>query len=202
MRGLGLVVTAIVLVVLVVVAAGCGGSSGTPTTTQSSRPIEARFPGFRLAFSYPADWRYKGWCWIGTKEFPLALVTSKRRPRCSQGNFYGFKTPLPPPLRLGPNEVASWWTAFPSARLDGAPNAHVDGKPARIVVEQQPTKRTAKSTVNCGGSGPTQRRLTAQVKGPGSGVGRVEVEAVICGPNFAAGEAAVRKMVNSLRFTR
>jgi hypothetical protein len=32
-------------------------------------------------------------------------------------------------------------------------------------------------------------------------VGHVEVGAVICGPNFAAGEAAVRKMVDSLRFT-
>jgi hypothetical protein len=198
-RGPGLLVTAIVLVLL---AAGCGGSSSTPTTTQSARPIEARFPGFRLAFSYPADWKYRGWCWIGTSQYPLALVANKRRPRCSQGNFYGFKTPLPPPLRLGPNEVATWWTAFQSPHLDGAPNTRVAGKPARIVVEQQFTRRTAKSTVNCGGSGPTQRRLTAQIKGPGSGVGRVEVGAVICGPNYAAGEAAVRKMVNSLRFTR
>lgn len=199
MRGRGLVVTAIALVV---VAAGCGGSSSTSTTTQSAGPVEASFPGFRLAFSYPADWKYKGWCWIGSAEFPLALVTTERRPRCSQGNFYGFKTPLPPPLRLGPNDVAAWWTAFSKPGLDGAPNAHVAGKPARIVVQQQPTKRTAKSTVNCGNSGATQRRLTARIKGPGSGVGRVEVGAVICGPNFAAGEAAVRKMVHSLRFTR
>jgi hypothetical protein len=198
-RGRGLVVTAIALVV---VAAGCGGSSGTPAaTTQNARAVEARFPGFRLAFSYPADWKYKGWCWIGTSEYPLALLTTTRRPRCSQGNFFGFKTPLPPPLRLGRNDVAAWWTAFQKPGLGGSPNARVAGKPARIVVEQQPSKRTAKSTVNCRGSGPTQHRLTAQIEGQGSGVGRVRVGAVICGPSFAAGEAAVRKMVNSLRFT-
>jgi hypothetical protein len=187
---------------LVVVAAGCGGSSKGETTTNSRRLAEAHFPGFRLAFRYPADWKYKGWCWIGTSEYPLALLTTERLPRCSQGNLFGFKTELPPPLRLGPNDVAAWWTAFPRPGLDGAPNAHVAGKPARIVVQRQPTKRTPKSEVNCGGSGPTQRRLTAQVRGPGSGVGRVQVGAVICGPNFAAGEAEVRKMLNSLRFTR
>jgi hypothetical protein len=188
-------------IALVFVAAGCGGSSGAPTTTQSLRPLEARFPGFRLAFRYPADWKYRSWCWLGTSQYPLALVTTNRRPGCSSGNFFGFKTPLPPALRLGPNGVAAWWTAFATPRLDGAPNTHVAGKPARIFVEKQPTRRTKTSTVTCGGAGPTQRRLTAQVKGPGSGVGHVEVGAVICGPNFAAGEAAVRKMVDSLRFT-
>jgi hypothetical protein len=190
-----------VTLALAAVAAGCGGASSNGTTTQVAALTTASFPGFRLAFRYPADWKYKGWCWIGTSEFPLALLTVDRRALCSQGNFYGFRTPLPPPLRLGPNDVAAWWTAFTKSNLDGAPNAHVAGKPARIVVQQEPTKRTPKSSVNCGGSGPTQRRLTAQVKGPGSGVGRVELGAVICGPNFAAGEAAVRKMLNSLHFT-
>jgi hypothetical protein len=187
---------------LAVVAAGCGGSSSRGgSTTQSVALAEARFPGFRLAFRYPTDWKYKGWCWIGTSEFPLALLTSARVPRCSQGNFFGFKTPLPPPLRLGRNGVAAWWTAFQAPGVGGAPNAHVAGKPARIVVQQQPTERTPKSQVNCSGAGPTQRRLTAQVRGPGSGVGRVQVGAVICGPNFAAGEAKVRQMLNSLHFT-
>jgi hypothetical protein len=188
-------------VALVVVAAGCGSSSHDGSTTQSAGLAKASFPGFRLAFRYPPDWKYKGWCWIGTSEFPLALLTTARVPSCSQGNLYGFKTPLPPPLRLGPNGVVSWWTGFQRPGLSGAPNAHVAGKPARIVVQEQPTKRTPKSQVNCGGAGPTQRRLTAEIPGPGSGVGRVEVGAVICGPDFAAGEADVRKMLNSLRFT-
>jgi len=192
----------VIAIALLVVAAGCGTSAGVATTTTSARPVEASFPGFRLAFRYPADWKYKSWCWIGTSEFPLAMVTTGRRPSCSQGNFYGFKSPLPPPMRLHTNDVAVWWAAFQKPNLDGAPNTHVAGKPARIVVEKQPTKRTAKSTVNCAGSGPKQRRLTAEIKGPGSGVGRVEVGAVICGPNFAAGEAKVRQMVDSLRFTR
>ncbi len=189
---------------LVVVAAGCGGSSGTPggSTANSAGLAEASFPGFRLAFRYPADWKYKSWCWLGTSEFPLALLTTARLPRCSQGNFYGFKTPLPPPLLLGRNGVVSWWTAFQRPGLGGAPNAHLAGKPARIVVQQQPTKRTSKSQINCSGAGPTQRRLTAEIPGAGSGVGRVEVGAVICGPDFEAGEADVRKMLNSLRFTR
>jgi hypothetical protein len=196
----GLVVTA---VALVVVAAGCGGSSSDTTTTQPAPLVEARFPGFRLAFRYPADWKHKNWCWIGAAEFPLMLLTTERLPNCSQGNLFGFKTPLPPPMRLGPNDLAAWWAAFPKQKLDGAPNARVAGEPARIDVRQEPTKRTPKSSVNCGGgSGPKQRHLTAQVRGPGSGVGRVELESVICGPNFAAGEAEVRKMLNTLRFTR
>jgi hypothetical protein len=193
----GLLVAA---VALVLVAAGCGGSSSA-TTTRSAALAVASFPGYRLAFRYPADWKYKGWCWVGQSEYPLALLTTARRPRCSQGNLFGFQTPLPPPLRLGNNDIVAWWAAFPHTGLDGAPNTRVAGKPARIVVRQEPTKRTAKSVVNCRGAGPTQRRLTARVRGPGSGVGRVQVGAVICGPNFAAGEAQVRKMVNSLRFT-
>jgi hypothetical protein len=163
---------------------------------------EARFPGFRLAFHYPADWQHKGWCWIGQSESPLMLLTTGRRPACSPGNLFGFETPLPPPMRLGPNGVAAWWTAFTRPALGGAANARIAGKPARIVVRQEPTKRTPSSSVNCGGSGATQRHLTAQVRGPGSGVGRVQVGAVICGPKFAAGEAQVRQMLNSLRFTR
>ena len=186
---------------LVVVAAGCGGSSSSDTTTRTAGPAEASFPGYRLAFHYPADWKYKSWCWTGTSEFPLALLTTTRRARCAQGNFYGFKTPLPPPLRLGPNGVAAWWTAYPHTGLSGASNAQVAGKPARIVVGQEPSERTAKSSVNCNNSGSKQRRLTAQVVGPGSGVGRIQLAAVICGPNFDAGEAQVRKMLNSLRFT-
>jgi hypothetical protein len=193
----GLLVTA---VAVVAVAAGCGSSS-SGTTTHAAPLTRASFPGFRLAFRHPSDWKYKGWCWIGTNEFPLALLTTERLPRCGQGNFYGFKTPLPPPMRLGPNDLAAWWTAFTKSGLDGAPNARVAGEPARIVVRQEPTKRTAKIDVNCGHSGPTQRRLTAQVRGPGSGVGRVQLGAVICGPDFAAGEAKVRQMLNSLRFT-
>jgi hypothetical protein len=191
----GLLVAA---VALVVVAAGCGGSS---SSAHGVRLTEARFPGFRLKFGYPADWQREGWCWIGTSEFPLTLLTTAHPPHCSPGNLFGFETPLPPPLRLGPNGVAAWWTAFTKPRLDGAPNARVAGQPARIVVREEPTKRTTTSYVNCGGSGPKQRRLTAQVRGPGSGVGRVEVGAVICGPSFAAGEAKVRQMLNSLRFT-
>jgi hypothetical protein len=189
-------------VALVVVATGCGGSSSSGSTAHSVRLAEASFPGFRLAFRYPADWKRKGWCWVGTSEFPLTLLTTARVPRCSPGNLFGFETPLPPPLRLGPNDVAAWWTAFPRPGLGGAPNARIAGKPARIVVRQEPTKRTPSSSVNCGGSGAKQRHLTAQIRGPGSGVGRVQVGAVICGPNFAAGEADVRQMLNSLRFTR
>jgi hypothetical protein len=189
-------------VALAVVAAGCGGSSGG-TSTQDVGLAKASFPGFRLAFRYPADWKKKDWCWVSQSEFPLALLTTRHRPRCSQGNLFGFQTPLPPPLRLGRNDIVSWWATFPKQKLEGAPNTRVAGEPARIVVREEPTKRTPGSTVNCGGgSGTKQRRLTAQVRGPGSGVGRVLVGAVICGPNFAAGEAKVRQMVNSLEFTR
>ncbi len=191
----GLLVTA---VALAVVAAGCGGSS----SKHGSDLALARFPGFRLAFHYPANWQREGWCWVGTSESPLTLLATTHPPLCSPGNLFGFETPLPPPLRLGPNGVAAWWTAFTKPALDDAPNARIAGKPARIVVRQEPTKRTSSSYVNCRGSGAKQRHLTAQVRGPGSGVGRVEVGAVICGPNFAAGEADVRQMLNSLRFTR
>ncbi|MFL5942213.1 MAG: hypothetical protein ACJ75L_02970 [Gaiellaceae bacterium] len=198
--GWGPVVTA---AVVVAVAAGCGGSSSSTTSTGPVPQAEASFPGFRLAFRYPADWKRKNWCWLGTSRYPLMLLTTERLPRCSQGNLFGFKTELPPPMRLGPNDLAAWWTAFPQQQLKGAPNARVAGKPAHLVVRQEPTKRTASSSVNCGGgSGPKQRHLTAEVRGPGSGVGRVELAAVICGPNFAAGEAEVRKMLNTLRFTR
>lgn len=187
---------------VIVLATGCGSSS-SGTTTQDVGLAEAHFPGFRLALRYPADWKHKNWCWIGQSEFPLMLLTTERLPRCSPGNLFGFQTALPPPLRLGPNDVAAWWAGFPQRKLDGAPNARVAGEPARVVVRQEPTKRTPDSTVNCGGgSGPKQRHLTAQVRGRGSGVGRVELGAVICGPNFAAGEAKVRQMLNSLRFTR
>jgi hypothetical protein len=53
--------------------------------------------------------------------------------------------------------------------------------------------------VNCS-SGATQQFLTA-LHEPSSNVKQIEVGAVICGPDFASGLAAVRKMLDSLRFT-
>ena len=47
----------------------------------------------------------------------------------------------------------------------------------------------------------TQRFLTAEIRGPSANVEQIEVGAVICGPDFATGEAAVRKMLDSVRFT-
>jgi hypothetical protein len=54
--------------------------------------------------------------------------------------------------------------------------------------------------VNCS-SGATQQFLTALIHGPSSNVKQIEVGAVLCGPDFASGLEAVRKMLDSLRFT-
>jgi hypothetical protein len=179
---------------------GCGSSSGG-ATTHAAKFAEARFPGYRIAFRYPSDWKRRHWCWVTESESPLILLTTGRRPKCTPGNLFGFATPLPPPMGLGPNGVVTWWTSFSRPKPTGAPNARIAGKPARIVVNEEPTKPKPTTSPNCGGSGPKQRRLTAQIPGPGSGVGTIQVGAVICGPNFGAGEADVRQMLNSLRFT-
>jgi hypothetical protein len=187
-------------VAFVAAATGCGSSSGG-ATTHAAELAKASFPGYRIAFSYPSEWKKRHWCWVTETESPLILLTTGRRPSCTPGNLFGFATPLPPPMGLGPNGVATWWASFSRPKMTGAPNARLAGKPARIVVTEEPTKPKPTTSPNCGGSGPKQRHLTAEIRGPGSGVGRVQVGAVICGPNFAAGEAAVRKMLNSLRFT-
>jgi hypothetical protein len=198
--GRGLLAAAAAVAVLL---AGCGNSSPGTSGAHAPDRTEARFPGYRLAFSYPAAWKRRGWCWLSTSEFPLTLVTTASLPPCSEGsgNLSGSQTPLPPRMWLGPDGIAAWWTAFPRRGLDGAPTMHLAGESARLVVGPEPSRRAQSSQVNCDGSGPSQRRLTAEVDGPGSGVGRVQVGAVICGPNFTAGEAAVRKMLNSLCFT-
>ena len=162
----------------------------------------ASYPGFQLSFRYPADWKRRDWCWVGTSVFPLTLLrTGYSTPRCGQNAQFGAGTPLPPPQRLGTDGVAAWWIA---AARGGAsrftPNAQVDGRPARITVRQESTRRTLHSYVNCR-HGATQRSLTVQIQGPSVSVKEVQLGAVICGPDFAAGEAAVRRMLASVRFT-
>jgi hypothetical protein len=179
--------------------AGCGGSGGG----QNSDVTTARFAGFNLKFDYPSAWQRKNWCWQGNDLYPLTLLTTEAAvPRCQAITAYTQGTPLPPPQKIGANGVTAWWLAADkkgSARF--TPNTTVDGKKARVTVQQQPTTRTARSYVNCSGSGKTQRFLEALIQGPNPNVNEVQLGAVICGPNFAAGEAQVRKMLKSLHFT-
>ena len=199
-RGL-LVAAAVVVVVLGGAAAGTIVAFGSPTGHGRSL-ARARYPGYGLSFRYPSDWRREDWCWIGTAKFPLTLLTTAQPAPCDPGiEPVNIGTPLPPAQRLGSDGVAAWWiaTARPG---EAVANAHVGGKPARITVKSESTRRTEKSYVNCVGTGPTQRRLNAQIQSPSSGVGQIQVGAVICGPDFAAGEADVRQMLGSVRFAR
>jgi len=191
--GLALVVASLGLLV------GCGGKS----TAQGSALVRASYPGYNLSFRYPSTWRRRNWCWIGNNLYPLTLLSTAVPPACHAITAYNQGTPLPPPQRIRPNGVAAWWLAANkagSARFE--PNTHVAGRPALVTVHRQPTRRTAHSYVNCDASGPTQRFLQALIRGPSSTVHEVQLGAVICGPNFAAGEADVRRMLDSLRFTR
>jgi hypothetical protein len=109
-------------------------------------------------------------------------------------------TPFPPPQRLGGDGVAVWWfSTSRQARVEA--NAHIDGKPARIMVKSEPARPGPQSVVVCAGTGATQRFLSAQIEGPSSTVRQIRVGAVICGPDFAGGEADVRQMLASLHFT-
>ena len=113
---------------------------------------------------------------------------------------FGSGTPLPPPQRLGPDDVSAWWFASDQVGvLLARPNATLGGQPARIAVRRQSTRRTQKSYVNCS-SGATQQFLTALIRGSSSNVKQIEVGAVICGPDFASGLGDVRKMLDSVRF--
>jgi hypothetical protein len=183
------------------VAAGVTLSLGSSGARGRSL-ARANFPGFGLSFRYPSDWQREDWCWLGTAEFPLTLVTTGPLPPCDPGQEpVNIWTPLPPAQLLGSNGVAAWWIAS-NRSLGVRPNAKVDGEPARITVRREPTRRTQHSYVNCVGTGATQRHLSAQIQSPSSGANHVEVGAVICGPDFAAGEAAVRQMLDSARFAR
>ncbi|HET7352672.1 MAG TPA: hypothetical protein VFJ11_01325 [Gaiellaceae bacterium] len=187
---------------VVVVAAAAIGSVLGFSGGSGARLLDASFPGYQLSFRYPAAWKRKDWCWIGTSVFPLTLLTTARAaPTCQQDSSFGSGTPFPPPLRLGGNSIATWWFASDQDSPGPlSPNAEIDGQPARITVRRESTRRTSKSYVNCR-LGATQRFLTAQIHGPSANVRLIEVGAVICGPGFAAGEAAVRKMLDSVRFT-
>ena len=197
-RGL-LVAGAALAVVLGGAAAGIavaltGGGSGGLT--------RASFPGYGFEFRYPSGWEREDWCWLGTSVFPLLLLsTTQNPPPCQPNISFGSGTPLPPPQRLGRNDVSAWWFAsdqpIPTSLK---PNATLDGRPARITIQRQSTRRTQKSYVNCS-IGTMQQFLTALSHGSSSNVSQIEVGAVVCGPDFASGLAAVRKMLDSVRFT-
>lgn len=192
MIGAVLALVAAVAIGLILAFSGSGASA---------QLTEATFPGYKLSFRYPSTWKRKDWCWIGTSVFPLTLLTTARAaPTCEQDSSIGSGTPLPPPQRLGRDSVVAWWFASNQSKPHPLrPNASLDGRPARITVEQQPTHRTERSYVNCT-TGTTQRFLTAQIQGRSSGVDLLDVGAVICGPDFASGLADVRKMLDSVRF--
>jgi hypothetical protein len=187
--------------VVVVVAAAAIGSV-VAFSGSGSRLADASFPGYQLSFRYPAAWKRKDWCWIGTSVFPLTLLTkAPAAPTCQPGSSLTSQTPFPPPQHLGRNGVVAWW--FAADRRNPTPlkpNADLDGRPARITVRRQSTRRTLSSYVNCR-TGKTQRFLTAEVETPSSSASQIDFGAVICGPDFAAGLADVRKMLDSVRFT-
>jgi hypothetical protein len=192
-----------VVLVFVLGGAATGTILALRSTSGHRRSLaRASFPGYGLSFRFPSGWQREDWCWVGTAAFPLTLLTTSQPARCNPGiEPVNIGTPLPPAQRLGRDGVAAWWiaTARPS---EAVANARVGGKPARITVKSEPTRRTAKSYVNCVGTGPTQRRLNAQIQSPSSGVGQIQFGAVICGPDFAAGEADVRQMLATVHFAR
>lgn len=188
--------------VVVVVAAAAVASAVAFSGGSGARLTDASFPGYQLEFRYPSAWERHDWCWVSTSVFPMTLLTTSHAAQpCQDNSQYGSGTPLPPPQRVGRNGVSAWWFASdPRRPAVGRPNATIGGQPARITIERQSTRRTQKSYVNCT-SGRTQRFLTALIHGPSSNVSEIDVGAVICGPDFAAGEAAVRTMLDSVRFT-
>jgi hypothetical protein len=175
------------------------GGKASSASTPDRRLTLATFPGYRLSFRYPPAWHREDWCWLGTSVYPLTLLTTAKPTRCQAGNVFGFQSPLPPPQRMGSHGVAAWWSAT-DRRSSAVANARVGGKPARITVTSESTRRTPHSYVNCVGAGTRQRRLTAVIEGPNSRIREFHVGAVICGPDFAAGEADVRAMLASVRF--
>jgi hypothetical protein len=192
----------LVIGALTVAVAGVAIGSFLAFAGSGSGLADASYPGYHLSFRYPAAWKRKDWCWIGTSVFPLTLLTkAPAAPTCQQNAQFGSGTPLPPPQRLAPDGVSAWWFASDATHPAlGRTNATVDGRPAHITVQRQSTRRTSKSYVNCR-SGRTQRFLTAQIQGPTSNVAQIELGAVVCGPDFAVGLADVRKMLDSVRIT-
>jgi len=190
-------------VALAVVLGGAAAGATLALTAHSRSLARASFPGFQLSFRYPSAWTREDWCWLGTSVFPITLLTTANSaPRCRPGTVFAGGIPLPPLQYLGSDGVTVWWIAFDRPGLTvKRPNARIDGRPARITVRREPTRRTVRSYVNCVGTGATQRLLSAQIQGPSSTVRQLQVGAVICGPDFAPGEADVRRMLASVRFT-
>src|SRR4051812_29191752 len=81
---------------------GAGGGGGGQA--------RASFPGYGCEFRYPWRWEREDGCWPGTSVFPLLLWTpAQNAPPCQPNVAFGSATPLPPPQRLGPNDVSAWW---------------------------------------------------------------------------------------------
>ncbi len=190
-------------VALAVVLGGAAAGATLALTAHGHSLARASFPGFQLSFRYPSAWTREDWCWLGTSVFPITLLTTANSaPRCQPGTVFAGGIPLPPLQHLGSDGVTVWWIASNQPGLAVArPNTRIGGRPARITVRREPTRRTVRSYVNCVGTGATQRLLSAVIQGPSSNIHQVQVGAVICGPDFAAGEADVRRMLASASFT-
>lgn len=193
----------VIAAAIVVVVAG-GAIGAAVALSGSGRPlVEASFPGYAgISFRYPESWRRVDWCWTSTEVSPMALLTSGRRsPPCVGTQLFGGGTPLPPPQRLAEDGVSVWWLYTDRSGLKPVrSNTRIGGRPADLAVSWQ---RPPKSL----GAGPRcvdaqrQRRLVADIQAPRSSTARFEAGAVVCGPDYAGGEAAVRRMLDSVRFS-
>jgi hypothetical protein len=194
----------VVLLVTVAVVVIAGGAAGAAVALSGSgaRLASASFPGYGIAFRYPAAWKRVGWCWTGTVASPMALLTTARRaPACEQGGLVTPNSPFPPPQQLGSDGVTVAWLY--SDRPSSKPpltNSRVGGRPASVRLGWR-TVANGASGARCGKPGTRERRLVAAIPHWLTSTGVMRADAVICGPDYAAGEAAVERMLASVRFT-
>ena len=180
--------------VMALTMVGCGGSLPRGLA-------QARLPGYRLSFSYPASWRRfdcatKGP--VGYGAVIIYLTTLKRAPACGG-------LPIPPGIAIAPlgvNGVFVSWSEYTNpalsvARFEGH-DTTLGGRPARVAVITTDASPIAWRHLGCGRLGAGQA-LSAAISA-GSPHSVFVVVGCLAGPNLHAGRAAVQAMLASVRF--
>jgi hypothetical protein len=183
-------------VVVACALVGCGGSGHRVPLTR------ARFPAYGLVFDYPSSWRRFD-CQRTTSNFTasVTLLTTARPAAPHRSSCAKFKHPR---VRLGRDGLSVSWGTFGMpvrgrvARFPGQATT-IGGQPARIeVVSANRSARWLRS--DCPRMSG-RRALWIAIEAPQAADNVFLVSACIRGPDLTPGESAVRRMLDSVRFT-
>ncbi len=183
---------------LVSAIAFTGAAAGSAATSASGQLSVYRHGG--VSFSYPSAWKHVSWCWAGTMNRPLVVLTTARTaPTCND------KTPFPPVQHLGRNGVSVWWAQVgrPGMKwlsmVKGSPTTRVGGQPARAATFI-PTSQEWRAT-GCKEAGGNFALVT-QVRPTDLPNTFYWMTACLRGPHLASSKAAVRKLLASASFSK